>query len=171
MSGNPGYYYTPPRSITGLDDVSTFDSGEPTLDEYLRKRALPNHVQGASRCFVTCRQGQVVGFYALAAAAVDRVSAPGPVRRNMPDPVPVILLSRLAVDRKEQGNGLGSHLLRDAIGRSIGVAEEVGVRAILVHALHEEARTFYTHFEFEPSPTDSLHLMLSMKDARALVGA
>jgi predicted N-acetyltransferase YhbS len=88
----------------------------------------------------------------------------------MPEPIPVILLSRLAVDRKEQGRGLGSHLLRDAITRSIGVAEQVGVRAILVHALHEEAQRFYVHFEFEPSPTDPLHLMLSMKDARALIG-
>ncbi len=168
MSAAAGYYSTP-RPISEADDVATFDSGEP-LDEYLRKRALANHVQGASRCFVTCRDGPVVGFYALASAAIDRDSAPGQVRRNMPDPVPVILLSRLAVDRKEQGNGLGSHLLRDAITRSIRVAEHVGVRAILVHALHDEARAFYAHFEFESSPTDPLHLVLSMKDARALVG-
>jgi predicted N-acetyltransferase YhbS len=169
VSAAAGYYSTP-RPISEADDVATFDSGEPSLDEYLRKRALANHVQGASRCFVTCRDGHVVGFYALASAAIDHDSAPGQVRRNMPDPVPVILLSRLAVDRKEQGNGLGSHLLRDAILRSIRVAENVGVQAILVHALHDEARTFYAHFEFESSPTDPLHLMLSMKDARALVG-
>jgi predicted N-acetyltransferase YhbS len=163
-------FYSTPRPISEADDVASFDSGEPSLDEYLRKRAWGNHVQGASRCFVTCQDGHVVGFYALASAAVDRDSAPGPLRRNMPDPVPVILLSRLAVDRKEQGNGLGSHLLRDAITRSVGVAEHVGVRAILVHALHDEAREFYLRFEFDPSPTDPLHLMLSMKDARALIG-
>lgn len=168
---DPGYhYYSIPRPIVGSDDVSLFNSGEASLDEYLRKRALANHVEGASRCFVACRAGDVVGFYALASAGVDRAFTPGPVRRNMPDPVPVILLSRLAVDFKEQGRGLGSHLLRDAITRIIGVAEDVGVRAILVHALHEEARSFYEHFEFEPSPTDPLHLMLSMKDARALIG-
>lgn len=89
----------------------------------------------------------------------------------MPDPVPVILLSRLAIDRKEQGKGLGKHLLRDAITRSVGAAEVIGVRALLVHALHEDARAFYMHFDFEPSPTDPLHLLLLIKDARALINA
>ncbi|WP_343708271.1 GNAT family N-acetyltransferase [Mycobacterium sp.] len=170
MSSTPGYYYSTPRPISGADDFFSFDSGEPSLDEYLHKRALSNHVEGASRCFVACREGHVAGFYALTSGGVDRGSAPGAIRRNMPEPIPVILLSRLAVERKEQGRGLGSHLLRDAITRSVGVAEQVGVRAILVHALHEEAQRFYAHFEFEPSPTDPLHLMLSMKDARALIG-
>jgi predicted N-acetyltransferase YhbS len=131
---------------------------------------LVNHVQGASRFFVTCRDDRVVGCYALASAAVAQAGAPGRVRRNMPDPVPVILLSRLAVDRKEQGNGLGKHLLRDAIARCVFAADSIGVRAILVHALHDEARAFYAHFDFEPSPTDPLHVMLLMQDARALLG-
>ncbi|WP_102141924.1 GNAT family N-acetyltransferase [Mycobacterium hubeiense] len=160
--------YSRPRAIREDDDTATFDSGEPSLDEYLRKRAYANHLQGASRCFVTCRHGRVVGYYALAAAGVQRSDAPGKVRRNMPEPVPVILLSRLAVDRKEQGHGLGKHLLRDAIARCVEAAEIIGVRAMLVHALHESAREFYAHFDFEPSPTDPLHLMLLIKDARAL---
>ena len=162
--------YTSPRPISADDDVATFDSGEPDLDAYLRKRALANDAEGASRCFVTCRGGRVVGFYALAAAAVERRSAQGRIRRNMPDPVPVVLLSRLAVDRLEQGRGLGAHLLRDAIGRSVAAADLIGVRAMLVHALHDDARTFYAHFGFEPSPTDPLHLLLLMKDARAALG-
>jgi predicted N-acetyltransferase YhbS len=161
--------YGAPRPISDADDVATFDSGEPSLDDYLRNRALANHVQGASRCFVTCRDGRVVGFYALASAAVAHADAPGKVRRNMPDPVPVILLSRLAVDLKNQSKGVGSHLLRDEIARCVQAADSIGVRAILVHALHDEARTFYAHFEFEPPPTDPLHLMLLMKDARALI--
>jgi GNAT superfamily N-acetyltransferase len=140
------------------------------LGEYLRKRALANHVQGASRCFVTCRERRVVGYYALATSSAEHAGVPGKVRRNMPDPVPVILLSRLAVDRKEQGNGLGKNLLRDAIERCVGVAEQVGVRAMLVHALHEDARSFYARYDFEPSPTDPLHLLLTMKDAHALIG-
>lgn len=115
--------YSAPRPLRGGDGVDTFDSGEPSLDKYLRTRALSNHVEGASRCFVTCRGDRVVGFYALAAAAVERGSAPGRVRRNMPDPVPVILLSRLAIDRKEQRKGLGKHLLRDAITRSVQAAD------------------------------------------------
>ncbi len=162
--------YSAPRPIRDGDDVATFDSGEPSLDTYLRTRALANHAEGASRCFVTCRDGRVVGFNALASASVERSSAPGRVRRNMPDPVPVILLSRLAIDRKEQKKGLGKHLLRDAITRSVHAADLIGVRAMLVHALHDEARSFYSHFDFEPSPTDPLHLLLLIKDARALVG-
>ena len=161
--------YSAPRPISEGDVVADFDSGEPTLDAYLRGRALANHVEGASRCFVTCRGGRVVGFYALASAAVERTGTRGRIRRNMPDPVPVILLSRLAIDRKEQGKGLGAQLLRDAITRVVAAAEIVGVRALLVHAMHEQARTFYAHFDFEPSPTDPLHLLLLIKDARALL--
>ena len=162
--------YSAPRPIREADELATFDCGEPSLDDYLRRRALANQVQGGSRCFVTCRERRVVGYYALAPGSVEHAHAPGRVRRNMPDPVPVILLSRLAVDIKEQGNGLGKHLLRDTIIRCVGVAEQVGVRAILVHALHQGARTFYAQFDFEASPTDPLHLMLTMKDARALLG-
>jgi predicted N-acetyltransferase YhbS len=161
--------YSAPRPITEADELATFNCGEASLDDYLRKRALANHIQGASRCFVTCRERQVVGYYALASSSVEHAHAPGRVRRNMPDPVPVILLSRLAVDINDQGNGLVKHLLRDAIIRSVRVAEQVGVRALLVHALHEQARIFYAQYDFEPSPTDPLHLMLSMKDARALL--
>lgn len=161
--------YSRPRPIREDDDTATFYSGEPSLETYLRTRALSNHLQGASRCFVTCRNGRVVGYYALASAAIQHRDAPGKVRRNMLDPVPAILLSRLAVDRKEQGLGLGKHLLRDAIARCVQAADIIGVRAMLVHALYDDARTFYTHFDFELSPTDPLHLMLLIKDARALL--
>jgi GNAT superfamily N-acetyltransferase len=161
--------YGAPRPISEADEVAGFDSGEPSLDEYLRGRALANHVVGASRCFVTCRDGRVVGFYALASAAVERAGTPGRVRRDMPDPVLVILLSRLAIDAKHQGQGLGAQLLRDSITRAVAAAEIVGVRALLMHALHDQARAFYAHFGFEPSPTDPLHLLLLIKDARALL--
>ena len=161
--------YSPPRPIRDTDDLANFHSGEPDLDAYLRKRALANHLEGASRC-LTCRAQRVVGFYALAAPAVERRSAPGKVRRNMPEPVPVILLSRLAVDLTEQGTGLGAHLLRDAITRSVAAADLIGVRAMLVHAVHDQARAFYSHFGFESSPTDPLHLLLLIKDARAAFG-
>ncbi len=163
--------YSIPRPISDVDDAATFDSGEPTLDDYLRKRALANHVGGASRCFVTCRDGRIVGYYALSTGAVSHADCTGKFRRNMPDPIPVILLSRLAIDRKHQGCGLGEHLLRDAITRSVQVAQDIGVRAILVHALHEQARNFYTRYQFEPSPTEPLHLMLLIKDAKASVPA
>jgi len=156
--------YSVPAPLSENDDVATFDCGEAALDDYLRKRALANHVLGASRCFVTRKDGRVVGYYGLATAAVARASVAGKVRRNMPDPIPVILLSRLAVDRKEHGRGLGKHLLRDAMLRTLQVAESVGVRALLVHAPHDEARRFYVKHGFEPSPTDQLHLMVLIKD-------
>jgi predicted N-acetyltransferase YhbS len=162
--------YSPPRPIVADDDTTEFDSGEPSLDDYLRRRALANHVQGASRCFVTCRDGRVVGCYALASASIQHSDVAGKVRRNMPGPVPVILLSRLAIDRKDQGSGLGKSLLRDAILRSLEASDIIGVRALLVHALNDTARAFYAHFDFEPSPTDPLHLLLLIKDARAVVG-
>jgi GNAT superfamily N-acetyltransferase len=162
--------YSLPRLISDADDVASFDSGEPTLDSYLRNRALANNAGGGSSCFVTCREGRVVGYYALAASSVTRAECPGKVRRNMPEPVPVILLSRLAVDRKEQGNGVGADLLRDAITHTIQAAEHIGVRAMLVHALHADARQFYLHHGFDPSPTDELHLYLLIKDAKATLG-
>ncbi len=147
----------------------TWISASPTLDGYLRGRALANHVEGACRCFVTCRDGRVVGFYSLASAAVERAGTPGRVRRNMPDPVPVILLSRLAIDRREQGKGLGAALLRDAITRAVAATEIIGVRTLLVHVLHEQARTLYARIDFEPSATDPMHLLLLIKDARVLL--
>ena len=163
--------YSLPRPIAENDDTSQFDSGEASIEDYLRRRALANHVQGGSRCFVTCRDRRVVGYYALASASVQHSDVTGKVRRNMPDPVPVILLSRLAVDRKEQGSGLGKNLLRDAILRSVEASDLIGVRAVLVHALDDTARAFYAHFDFEPSPTDPLHLLLLIKNARALIGS
>ena len=167
MSGGYGV----PRAIRADDDVTEFDSGELNLDRYLRSRALATHVEAAARCFVTYRGGRVVGFYALASGSISHSAVPGRVRRNMPNPVPPILLSRLVIDRIEQGRGLGRHLLRDAVGRAVRAADLIGVRAILVHAIHDETRAFYTHFDFESSPTDPLHLMLLIRDARAVIDA
>lgn len=161
--------YSAPRPIRADDDVANFDSGESSIDDYLRNRALSNHVEGASRCYVTCRSGRVVGFYALASASVERQSTPGAVRRNMPDPIPVILLSRLAVDTREQNKGLGKLLLRDAISRSVQAADLIGVRAMLVHAINDDARSFYYAHGFDPSPTDPLHLVLLIRDVRQFI--
>lgn len=162
--------YSTPRPLSDKDDLTGFDSGEPSLDDWLRKRAVINQVTGASRCFVTCRQDRVVGYYALATGSVQRRGAGGRIGRGMPEPVPVVLLARLAVDREEQGRALGGNLLRDAITRTVAAADIIGVRALLVHALHERARAFYLHHDFEPSPTDPLHLMLLINDARKIIG-
>ena len=132
--------------------------------ENMRNIYLP-----AAEVYVYEKNGAVVGFYALASASVERRNATGAVRRNMPEPIPVILLSRLAVDRQEQGKGLGGGLLRDGIIRSVRAAELIGVRALLVHAIDDDARKFYSDFGFAPSPTDPMHLLLLIKDARRIV--
>jgi GNAT superfamily N-acetyltransferase len=143
-----------------LDD---FECGEAVLDEWLKRRALANQASGASRTFVvTDQDGLVCGYYAMAAGAVSHQLATSGVRRNMPDPVPVMVLARLAVDRRAQGLHLGAALLRDAVNRAVAVSQNAGVRALLVHALHEKARQFYEHYGFQPSPTHPLTLMLRL---------
>jgi GNAT superfamily N-acetyltransferase len=161
--------YTTPRLLAHDDHLSKFNCGEPSLNEWLTKRAYFNNMMGTSRTFVTADEDRVVGYYALAAASVERRTAPGRIRRQQPDMVPVMLLARLAVDRSHQGLGLGAHLLRDAILRTLRASEDVGIRALLVHALNEEARRFYLRYDFEQSPTDELHLFLLLKDVRHLI--
>tara|TARA_B100001105_G_scaffold50982_3_gene38436 strand:- start:289 stop:783 length:495 start_codon:yes stop_codon:yes gene_type:complete len=147
-----------------LDD---FACGEASLDDWLKRRALGNQLSGASRTFVvTQADGQVLGYYALAAGAVAHETATSAVRRNMPDPVPVMVLARLAVDQRAQGRQLGGALLQDAVRRSLAVAENAGVRALLVHALHERARQFYEHYGFQPSPHHAMTLMLRLNSVK-----
>lgn len=147
--------------------LSDFECGEPILDEWLRRRALNNQMTGASRTFaVVDEKNHVRGFYALAAGAVAHQLATSAVRRNMPDPVPVLILGRLAVDRQAQGIKLGAALLQDAVRRALAVAQNTGVRALLVHALHERAQQFYERYGFQPSPVHPLTLMLRLGTVR-----
>jgi GNAT superfamily N-acetyltransferase len=161
--------YTTPRPLAATDDLTKFDCGETSLNEWLLTQALQNSASGASRTFVTTYENRVVGYYALAAASVERRNAPGRIRRNQPEMVPVILLARLAVDQTHQGRQVGSHLLRDAVLRTVRIADNAGVRALLVHAVDQRARNFYQHYDFMPSPTDDLHLYLLIKDAQDLL--
>lgn len=152
-----------PELLTESHLIDRFASGESVLDEWLKRRALANQQSGASRTFVVADQaGEVYGFYALAAGAVTHQLASANVRRNMPDPVPVLVLGRLAVDQRAQGIKLGGALLQDALKRALVVAENTGVRAILVHALHGRARSFYEHYGFITSPVDPLTLMIRL---------
>lgn len=140
-----------------------FDCGEPVLDDWLKRRALGNHLSGASRTFVVIDPEQrVVGYYAMAAGAVSHNIAPGGIRRNMPEPIPVLVLARLAVDRRMQGRQLGGALLQDAVTRAMGVAQQVGARALLVHAISEPACRFYLHYGFIASPMQPMTLMLRL---------
>lgn len=160
---------TPPRPLRDGHDLSTFDSGSPALDTWLRQRAAANERSGASRTYVVCEDARAVAYYCLATGSVESKLAPGKIRRNMPDPIPIMLMGRLAVDRSQQGKGLGRALLKDAILRTLGVAEVAGIRALLVHALDEEAARFYRYNGFMASPLDPLILMLPLAAARGLL--
>lgn len=154
-----------PEHLTPEHDLATFDSGVPALDDWLKRRALTNEEAGGSRTYVVCADGRVVGYYALAPGGVAPAAAPGRVRRNMPDPVPVMVLGRLAVDQAYRGRGLGAGLLRDAILRTLQAAEFGGIRVILVHAISEEAKRFYERHGFIASPVDPMSLMITVADA------
>ena len=157
----------PPQPLRPDHDLSDFDSGTPQLDDRLRRRAARNEAAGASRTYVVCTDNRVVAYYSLANGGVELAQAPGRVRRNMPDPIPVMVLGRLAVDRRWQGQGLGRGLLRDAVLRSLKAAEIAGIRAILVHAIDDNAAAFYRRNGFMPSPIDPLVLMMPMSAVRA----
>ncbi len=157
----------PPELLTERHDCSNFCSGRKTLDTWLQRRALRNQATGASRTFVACESGRVIAYYALASSAVAMELATGRLRRNMPDPIPVVVLARLAVDGSHQGQGLGRALLNDAGRRVLSAADAIGIRGLLVHALDEEARVFYQHLGFDPCPLDPMTLMITLADLRA----
>jgi GNAT superfamily N-acetyltransferase len=144
--------------------VSGFSCGKPELDEWLQKRALANQVSGGTKTHVVVEGGRVVGFYALATGAVAHSAVRGQARRNMPDPIPAVILARMAVDEKHWASGLGSALLQSAIETTLAAARTIGIACLLVHAKDEDARSFYLHFDVEPSPTDPLHLILRLVD-------
>lgn len=151
------------QSLAATHLLDGFNCGESSLDDWLRRRALTNHLNGASRTFVVVDPDQCVfGYYALAAGAVAHHYWHW-IRRNMPDPVPVMVLARLAVDARVRGTKLGAALLQDAVTRVRSVAENAGVRALLVHALNERAKQFYEYYGFRASPIDSMTLMLPLK--------
>jgi GNAT superfamily N-acetyltransferase len=159
----------PPRPLSVALDISDFDCGVPERNIWLKQRALSNETLGASRTFVVTRGNRVVGYYALTVGSITHVQAPGKIRRNMPDPVPAAILGRLATDLSARNIGLGSALLIDAIRRTLTASETLGIRAMLIHALSEEARTFYERYHFIRSPADEMMLMATMTDLRKAV--
>ena len=161
-----------PVPLDKSHDLSAFDCGAPALNDYLHKYAWQNHQNRSARTYVTTREHRVVGYYTLAAGSVRREDTPPRVAKGQANyPVPIILLARLAVDRSEQGKGLGAALLKDALLRAAQAADIVGCRAVLVHAKDQHAQAFYRKYGFEPSPVDELHLYLLMKDIKANQGS
>lgn len=151
-----------PEPLAEHHVLDNFTCSEPTLAQWLKQRARKNTGQGASRTYVVCADNEVVGFYSLSAGAVTHERAPSSMRRNMPDPVPVFLLGRLAVDKQWSGMGIGAGLLKDAILRSLGAARTIGARALLCHALTDSAKQFYLKHGFIDSPVDPKMLMLDL---------
>ncbi|MFH1795562.1 MAG: GNAT family N-acetyltransferase [Pseudomonadota bacterium] len=152
-----------PALLEESHDLDLFHSGNGSLDEWLRRRARSNQVSGASRTYVVAVERRVVGYYCLASGALDLADAPGSVRRNMPDPIPMAVLGRLAIDREWQGKGLGAALLQDAVLRTSQAASVMGIRGLLVHAISDEAKAFYEHYGFQCSPRHPMTLVLSLK--------
>ncbi len=155
-----------PELLTVRHEISKFESNEPALDDWLKRRALKSQKSGAARSYVVTAENLVVGYYSLAVGSIERSVTVGRVRRNMPDPVPVMLLARLAIDKNWQGRGLGRSLLRDAVFRTIQAAEIVGIRALLVHAISMEAKRFYQYFGFQPSQVETMTLMATLSSLR-----
>jgi predicted N-acetyltransferase YhbS len=155
-----------PEPIGTNHQIGDFSSGVVSLDEWLKRRALSNQASGAARTFVACEANRVVGYYALASGAVNVAAAPGRFRRNMPDPIPVVVLARLAVDRAYQGRSLGRALVRDAVRRVVNAADAIGIRGIIVHAISDDAKAFYLALGFEPSPIEPMTLMVTLTDIR-----
>lgn len=157
-----------PEKLTADHPLEDFHCGIPSLDDWLKRRAWRNEQEGASRTYVLCAGTRVVGYYCLAAGSLIAANAPGKVRRNMPDPIPVMILGRLAVDQEWKGQGLGRGLLRDATLRVLSAADVAGVRAILIHALSEDAKQFYERCGFVESPTHPMTLLAMLKDIKAI---
>ena len=155
-----------PEPLSAAHNCEVFDCGEPVLNDWLKRRALKIEDSGASRTFVVCQDDNVIGYYGLATGSVMHKDAPSKVKRNMPEPVPMMVLGRLAVDKSAQSMGIGRGLLKDAILRTITVAKQAGIKALLVHALSEEARKFYLQCGFIESPLDPMQLMITVKDAQ-----
>ena len=159
----------PPVPLDRSHDLSSFSSRVPVLDDWLKRRALANQDSGATRTFVVCQDARIVAYYALASGNVIASQAPGRFRRNMPDPIPVAILARLAIDASHQRRGLGRALVQDAARRVMNAAQSLGIRGILVHAISDEAQAFYTALGFSPSPLNPMTLMVSLTDLRQMI--
>lgn len=166
MASSVSLVFQAPQPLLPTHRCDGFVSSEPELDTWLMRRAYANQLSGASRTFVVVdAQQAVVGYYALAAGAVSHQVATSAVRRNMPEPVPVMVLARLAVDQRAQGVKLGASLLQDAVKRCALVSQHAGIRALLVHALHDRAKQFYEHYGFQSSPVHPLTLLLRLQQS------
>ena len=169
MGVTPANISSPVR-LTAEHDRSAFSSGEGSLDEWLREQAPGNELRGASRTYVVCEGLTVIGYYGLATGSIFRSEAPKRLQRNMPNPIPVMVLGRLAIDHRYQRRGIGQALVKDASFRVLQAAEIAGIRAILVHAMSVDAKTFYLKNGFIESMREPMTLCLPLEDIRRTLG-
>ena len=158
-----------PRPFSRDHDPLSFDSGESSLDDWLKRRALKNQLSGASRCFVVCNDKKIIGYYTLSTGAISHEAAPKAMRRNMPNPLPVLLIGRLAIDKNYHNKGIGSALLRDAMIRAVSISRDAGVFAIIVHALSNQAKQFYLSRGFVASFLQPMTLIMTLETIRAIL--
>lgn len=156
-----------PAPLSAEHDVSAFACGHSSLDDWLKRRALANQKAGASRTYVVSEDRRVVAYYALASGALACMAATGKLRRNMPDPIPIAILGRLAIDSAFQGRGLGRALFRDAALRILSAADAIGIRGLIVHAISDDAAAFYRALGLEVSPAEPRTLMITLSELRA----
>ena len=158
-----------PQPLGTLHRLEEFDCGKPALTDWLLHRARQAQGSGSARTFVACDQDRVAGYYSLTVGQIDTLEAPERIRRGMGQyPIPLVILARLAVDLGYQKRGLGFSLLQDAITRTVAIADQAGIRALLTHPIDAEADAFYRRFGFEPTPLQERQLILLLKDARRL---
>ncbi|MFA5702607.1 MAG: GNAT family N-acetyltransferase [Advenella sp.] len=157
-----------PEKLSQAHNAGQFCSGEKSLDDWIRQKAYKNQINGGSRTFVACDENKnILAYYALATGVLDCELSTGKFRRNMPNPIPVVILARLAVDGSMQGKGIGRALVRDAGLRVIQAADLIGIRGIVVQALTDEAKNFYEKVGFTPSPIEPMTLLITLADLKA----
>ena len=161
-----GPQFRPPEGITAAHDVSAFSCVSEALNVWLKRRAVANEGK-TSRTYVVTHGARVVGYYSIAAGGVSRNTLPKPLRHNNPETIPVVVLGRLATDRNFEGRGIGTGMLQEAIGRTLTAGAEIGVRALVVHAIDAEAVKFYLKYRFVASPIDERTLLLAVETAQA----
>ena len=161
-----------PQPLDASHRLEEFDCGKPALTDWLLHHARQAQSSGSARTFVVCDDGRVAGYFSLTIGQIDTLEAPERIRRGMGQyPIPLVILARLAIDLDYQRQGLGFSLLQDAISRTVAIAEQAGIRALLTHPIDAEADAFYRHFGFEPTPAHEQHLIRLLKDARRFVRA
>ena len=160
---------TAPALLTSQHDVIAFTSDEPTLDIWLKERALKNQMAGASRTYVVCNDNYVIAYYCLSSGIVTTNEATGAIKRNMPREIPMILLGRLAVDTRYTGKGIGRALVNDALQRALQAADIIGVRGVLVDALSPTAKVFWESVGFQASGLDPMKLMVRISDLATIL--